>query len=397
MAPSPGIRYDREERREDNTFDSERFAMAEKWRVPWVLSLLLLAAAPAAAQSRLDVFTIGPVPVDVTAQSASAARDLALVAGERSAFQMLFERLTLAAERNAGRVRPPRVSGAQLADLVRGFEVASERRSGVRYIATYTFHFQPDGVRQLLSQAGVPFAETPSKPLLVLAVWREGDDVTLWDDPNPWRDAWARAKLPPGLVPLVMPLGELGDVQAIDADAAINGDDARLQAVSARYDGADILVAEAARDPGAASLAVTSARYVPGTAGAAHTWTYDVPQPAGADPLPAAVLETASRVEEAWKAANILDPRQSGRLLVRVPATTLGEWVAVRDRLNGIPAVRGLQLLSLDRGGARLEIAYVGDATQLRTALAQRDLELSGSDPDWVLRRRLGGGSTVPR
>jgi hypothetical protein len=364
--------------------------MPEKRRFAGVLSVVLLAAMPAAAQSRFDPFTIGPVPVDVTAQSASAARDQALAQGERSAFQTLFERLTLAADRDAGRVRPPRVSGPQLVDLIRGFEVANERRSGVRYIAAYTFHFQPDGIRQLLSQAGIPFAETPSKPLLVLPVWRDGDRTTLWDDPNPWRDAWTHAKLPPGLVPLVMPLGELGDVQAIDADGAVAGDDARLQAISSRYDGADVLVTQASRKAGGTGLAVASARYVPGTAGAAQSWSYDVPQPANADVMPAAAAETASRIEEGWKAANILDPRQSGRLLVRVPAATLGEWVAVRDRLDAIPSVRGTQLLSLDRGGAQVEIAYVGDAAQFRVQLGQRDLELSGSDPDWVLRRRVG-------
>jgi hypothetical protein len=365
--------------------------MPEKRRFAWVLSLLLLlAATPAAAQSGFDPFTIGPVPVDVTAQSASAARDQALAEGERRAFQILFERLTLAADRNAGRVRPPRVSGPQLVDLVRGFEVANERRSGVRYIASYTFHFQPDGIRQLLSQAGVPFIETPSKPLVVLAVWRDGDRVTLWDDPNPWRDAWAHAQLAPGLVPLVMPLGELGDVQAIDADAAASGDDARLQAISARYDGADVLVTQASRKAGTTALAVATARYVAGTPGAAQSWTFDVPQPANGDVMAQAVAETASRIEEGWKAANVLDPRQNGRMLVRVPAATLGEWVAVRDRLNGIPSVRGTQLLSLDRDGARLEIAYVGDSAQFRSQLAQRDLELSGTDPDWVLRRRVG-------
>jgi Uncharacterized protein conserved in bacteria (DUF2066) len=366
--------------------------MLEKRRFAWVLAGMLAAAGPAAAQSRPDVFTVSPVPVDVTAQSASAARDQALAEGEHSAFQTLFERLSP----SGGRAHLPRVTGSQLADLVSGFEVANERRSGVRYLASYTFHFQPDAVRQLLTQAGVPFAETASKPLVVLAVWRDGDNVTLWESPNPWRDAWGRAKLPPGLVPLVIPLGELGDLQAIDADAAARGDDARLQAISARYDGADILVTEAERKSGGTSLAVTSDRYVPGTVGAAQHWSADVPPPATGDVMTAAAVDTASRLEEAWKAANMLDPRQNGRLLVQVPAATLGEWVAVRDRLNGIPAVRGLQLLSLDRGGAKLEIAYVGDAAQLRQALAQRDLELSGNDPDWVLRRRTGG-SSVPR
>jgi hypothetical protein len=55
--------------------------------------------------------------------------------------------------------------------------------------------------------------------------------------------------------------------------------------------------------------------------------------------------------------------------------------------------VRSSQLMSIDRGGAKVEIHYVGDPAQLRLALAQRDLELSGSDPDWVLRQRVAGGA----
>jgi hypothetical protein len=49
--------------------------------------------------------------------------------------------------------------------------------------------------------------------------------------------------------------------------------------------------------------------------------------------------------------------------------------------------------MAIDRGGAQVEIRYVGDPAQLRLALAQRNLELSGNDPDWVLRQRGGGGA----
>src|SRR5579863_3739431 len=162
----------RKARHGDNTFDPERFAMLlRRWPARCgallLLGVLCAFSTPApAAQSRFDVFTIAAVRVDVTAASASAARDQALIEGERRALQMLVERLTLA----AGRSRLPQPSNAQLNDLVQGFEVANERHSGVRYIAEYTFHFRPDSVRQLLSQAGIAFAETPSKPLVVLAV-----------------------------------------------------------------------------------------------------------------------------------------------------------------------------------------------------------------------------------
>src|SRR5579883_303813 len=377
--------------------DPDRFAMLlRRWILGGfaALSLAVAGASPApAAAPRFDVFTVTPVPVDATAANATAARDQALAEGQQHAFRLLMERLTVASGAN----RLPRLSNAQLVNLVQGFEVANERRSGVRYLADYTFHFRPDAVRQLLRQSGIAFAETPSKPLVVLPVLHDGDRAVLWDDPNSWRDAWAGAKLVPGLMPLVKPLGELGDLQAIDAEAAMRGDAAALKAVSQRYDGDDVLVTQATPKSGNAhGVDVTTTRYSPGSPGSEQTWVTSVtanPGESDAEMMARAVADTMMQIEEAWKAANILDFRQGGTLTARVPISALKDWVAVRDRLAGIPAVRGSQLVSLDRGSAMVEIHYVGDPGQLRLALAQHDLELAGNDPDWVLQRR----GAVPR
>lgn len=355
------------------------------------LALLPLVAAAQAVDSRQDVFTIAGVPVDATAASAAAAREQARAEGQRIAFGKLLERLTLAADRN----RLPKASDATLNELVRGFEVARERRSGVRYLAEYTFHFHPIGVRRFLRQANIPFAETPSKPLIVLPVLREGETAVLWDDTNRWRDAWSQRTPQPSLVPLTLPLGELADVSAIDGPAAVAGDDLRLQAIAQRYGGGDVLVAQAvltgANDD--RKLVVTATRYVPGSPGHEQSWsnTYvALPKESEADLLGRGADGTAITMEEAWKAANVLDFNQNGTLHAHVPAANLQEWIAVRDRLTDIPAVRGSDLLALGRDGAEVIIHYVGDAAQLRLALAQRDLELVGEGADWVLKRRAG-------
>ncbi len=400
MAPSVVIGYYRfrAARHEDNNGDAERFQMLLKRGLMAALALAVLAlAAPetAAAQTaaptkppRFDVFTVAPVPVDVTAANAAAARDQAIVEGESHAFDMLMQRLTLAADRS----RLPKVGTNELNQVVQGFEVAHERRSGVRYLADFTVHFRADAVRQFLRQAGIGFAETVSKPLIVLPVLHDGDRTALWEDPNPWRDAWTNANPVIGLVPLVRPIGELEDVQAIDADAAVKGDDARLQAIAQRYGDGDVLVTQATlkTDGPQHVVDVSSTRYTPGQPGTEQTWVGTTAANSGesdADLFGRAVLAAVAQVEEAWKAANILNFSQSGTLTARVPATSLEDWITVRDRLAASPAVRSSRLVSLDREEARVEIHYVGDATQLRTALAQRDLELSGDDPDWVLQR----------
>ncbi|HXY98711.1 MAG TPA: DUF2066 domain-containing protein [Stellaceae bacterium] len=372
--------------------------MLLKCRFAAALLLLCLGLVEAAAQlpaGRFDVYAVSPVPVDVTAANAAAARDQAIVEGESRAFDLLMRRMTLAADRR----RLPPVDTALLNDLVQGFEVARERRSDVRYLADFTVHFRPEAVRQMLRQAGVGFAETPSKPVIVLAVLHQGEQATLWDDPNPWRDAWANVRPVPGLVPLTRPLGDLEDVQAIDAEAAASGNDEKLQAISQRYGGADVLVTQATLQTGGEqhALDVSSTRYPPGVPGGEQSWVGSAaatPGESDAELMGRAAADVVAQVEEAWKSANILDTRASGTLTVQVPTGTLRDWLAVRDRLNGIPAVRSSRLLSLDRNEARVEIRYVGDPDQLRLALAQRDLELSGGDPDWVLQRR--GASTAP-
>jgi hypothetical protein len=368
-----------------------RFPATAAALLPVITMLACLLVSGASAEERVDVYTIPSVPVDATAANANAARDAARIDGERRAYQLLLGRLTLEADR----ARRPKVSNAALQDLVQGFEVAKERTSGVRYLAEYTFHFRADAVRRLLRQAGIAFAETPSKPLVVLPVMVAGEGAVLWDEPNPWRDAWGSSKPVPGLVRLVLPLGELADVAAIDADGATRGDDAKLQAIAQRYGNGDVLVSRAVRrdDAKRPGFDISTTRFAPGMPGGEQSWTASVvanPGESDADLMARGVTSVVAQVEEAWKVANILNYSQSGTIVATVPARDLAAWIAVRDRLAGIPAIQRSELLSLDHQGARLAIHYVGDPAQLRLGLSQRDLELSGGEPDWVLRQRTG-------
>src|SRR5579863_4615414 len=130
------------------------------------LAIVMMALAmPANALTRAEIFTVS-VPVDATAASATTARDTARLDGERRAFAALLDRLTLAKDRG----RLPAPSDTTLNQVIIGFEVANERRSTVHYLADYTFHFRADVVEQLLRDRGVPFAETASKPVVVLPV-----------------------------------------------------------------------------------------------------------------------------------------------------------------------------------------------------------------------------------
>src|SRR5262249_23772346 len=86
-------------------------------------------------------------------------------------------------------------------------------------------------------------AKVAGKPVLILPVYQRGTEAVLWEEPNPWRDAWAQSPAPSGPVPLSVPLGDIGDVGAIDAAKARAGDAEALAAVARRNDTEDAIVA----------------------------------------------------------------------------------------------------------------------------------------------------------
>ena len=362
---------------------------AAPWRLALAGALLCFAAVlasgvPVRAQAvRGDTlaFTVRDVPVDRTEVTAAAAREAALLDGQRLAFRRLLERLVPQADYG----QLPKLSDAQISDLVQNYEVQSERTSAVRYIATLTYRFKPDDVRTLLRTANIPFAETYAKPYLVLPVLREQGVALLWDSPNPWRDAWGR--LPPfdGLAPLVLPKGDLADISDINADQAHSGDDQRLTAIARRYGVAGVYVADAELDTpvsGPATLQVSLIGY--GGAGGEQTFVDTYTAATGEDTdafLQRAALAVTQEIEERWKSGQLLQFGHETTLPVLVNYDDIGQWVALRRRLADLAIIRRTDVVSLTRRQAVINLVYIGDDNQLRLALAQRDLALVAVSP----------------
>lgn len=354
-------------------------------------AVLVLRAVPATAQTP-NVYEVKNVKVDETADTAAAARLKALADGHREAFRRLLERLTMKADHD----RLPDLTTKGIEAYVRDFSVDGEKTSTTRYLASLDFRFKRDDVRRLLRNAGIPFAETLSKPLLVLPVYEEAGAQILWDTPNPWRAAWDAVPASDGLVPLVLPLGDLTDIASIGAEQAAKGDLARLAAIAKRYGTGDTLVAHAVRsiDPkdGSLQLTITVARYGPATGGQTLVRTFTAnPGETSDDLLKRAAADIASEIEDDWKRDNQLQFENRAVLAVTVPITALADWIKVRQRLSGMAVIRYTDLVLLSRSEARVNLHFVGTTEQLVLALAQADLSLTEGEEGWTLRPQAAG------
>ena len=353
-----------------------------------LLIAVLICLVPVSGQTQqASIYDIAGIQVDRTADTAATARQEAIVEAHRRAFNRLMARLVPADQR----LNLPALAHADIVPMVLSFGIDEEKTSSVRYIGTLSFRFRRAEVRQFLRSAGATFAETRSKPVLLLPVLDSGGAKLLWDDPNPWFTAWNEVPPSDGLVPLRLPVGDLADIRDISAEQAASGSTAQVETIGERYGAATVVIAEAVVDlvsvAGQRNVNV-SLRYLGGPwsdqTGIRIFRTLENETDAAA--LGRIALEMSHQIEEDWKRDNILQLDSRDNLVADIALNELREWVEMRRRLRDIAFLQNTQLVMISRTQATVRLTYFGNPGQLRTALAQRDLILEPGTVNWVLR-----------
>lgn len=374
-----------------------------------VLAVAVLVAGPAVVAQEPDPFS-ATVKVDATADNAAKARETARIDGQRRALAALAEKLG----GGGAAAKLPKLDDKAIADLVASFEVANERMSAVRYLADYTFHFRPAAVQRVLGTAGIAVGTAPAstaatapppgpaagpresfgKPLVLLPVFESGGQPLLWEEPNPWRERWERQPGATGGGRIIVPLGDAGDIAAIDAAKARAADPEALAAV-ARHNGSEEAVVATAAPRGPADrptgVEVTLRRYRAGQPVDSRSETLAAnPGESASDLMGRAVAAIASNIDAGWKKEPAAKPEADGplgNLTAVLPIASLDDWVRARERLGSVPGIRKVDLTALTRQEATIEIGYVGGIDQLRAGLAGISLDLVRGDPLWRLAR----------
>lgn len=335
------------------------------------LLLVVPFSGPAAAA---DIFTVRGVHVDKTAESATAARTAAQAEAQRLALAAMLKKLTLPEDWAS----LPEVDDATAQNAVRGFQVASEKTSSTRYIAEMIVSFQPEAVRRLLRGANVAFGETQARAALLLPVLHRNGEPVLWEENNPWRAAWAALEPGDELTPLILPIGEIMEINAVPAATAIAGDEASLSALTdlaANYGTSEVVVAEAV--PTGSGLRVTLTRRGGFTETDPITRTYE-----GQDDeaMKTAAADMLNELSTQWKRQIIVRDNRVSTIVAQADFATLSDWENIRKGLTSTPLVQGMEVVGISSRGAEIRISHKGSADMLALSLAQQNVELSTPD-----------------
>ena len=366
---------------------------------PALVAVVAMPGVAGAAPAQDKVFVVGNYPVEARAADAVAAKEKAIADGQQAAFRSLLKRLVpVTAYRRLDTLRDTRA-----ADLVEGFAVRSERNSSTEYIASYDFSFQPDGVRRLLEQAGIPFLDRQAEPLTLVPMYRAPGTGAGAQEPfseargsDAWLYAWKALDLANTITPINLKPAK--SESRADVKAVAEGDFAATRAFASDYQAGTIVVALLEPDPANRRVRVTLAgQDAAGPFKLARNYRLDGTDLTYTAEL-AAVISLAV-IEGRWKATSTRGQAagsggeagardQAGALRIAVEFSGMNEWQVISRQLAQTPDVADLEVEGLSARGARLALRYPGGAERLASALAEHGLTLRSAGGGWVLTRR---------
>lgn len=379
----------------------------------WVLPAL---AQDGASQPATSVYTVSDVAVDVTADSAAKARDQAIAEAQRSAFVQLLERL------GSDTSVAAKLSNDDLATLVKNFEVRDERASAVRYIGTFAVQFRPLAVRNFLGSKNAKFNDSQGAPFIILAITREGNKVTMWEETTRWQKLWVDASHDGSIVPLIVPTGSPEDKGILNINDAVLGKVEPIKALIDKYkaSGAIVAILNGSIDNPAGGFIIDIQHFgslFDDGSDIEHINLAGNPDKNAEDSLLRnGIKQIRQKIEKEWKngdkqenapttpstapaspfTTSYLKPPEQvwtdevppARMAVAVQFATLAQWADIQRRLLATPGVKRVDISSVGRGETDIDLGFSGKAEDLQIALAQRGLRLTQDvlSGQWMLK-----------
>ena len=340
------------------------------------LVLLGLTFAIPQAGAADDPYTVSGIKVDASAASTVVAQTKAIESGRDRAWQTLYRRLT----RQEDWSRQPALDPTTLQRLIRSYQVLDARSSTTRFVASMTYVFNANAVRRVLQQADIAYSDATAKPVLVIPLGPG------WSAQTPWTRVWADPRFARGAIPFVLPPNDAIDSSAL---AAIRFDRTAWQDVepmASRVHASEAYLVLVI--PQRAQMIVKIRRLATGSSPSIPDVVVAVPP--GTPPAKsfAKVADaTANAIEEFWKSRSAIDFGKHAKVVAALRVDSLSQWGDLLQKLGSVPTITDVNVLAMDIGEARVEIAYAGSSDQLNQQLSRQGLSLANEGGQWWLER----------
>ncbi|MAI02372.1 MAG: hypothetical protein CMP40_00900 [Rickettsiales bacterium] len=127
-------------------------------------------------------------------------------------------------------------------DYVIGYSIESEKFKKEKYSALISINFEKEKIEKLLISKNIKFYNKKGPKTLIIPLLNLDKRMVLWDDPNPWFQAWIRRPLDSNLTNFILPAGEVEDLITLNAEDANSLKYYKIKKLATSYEAVDALV-----------------------------------------------------------------------------------------------------------------------------------------------------------
>ena len=333
-----------------------------------VLGAIFFIYGEYSAQAQ-NVYQVTGVTVDVTANDASKARQQAFNKAQRDAFDILLSRMLLSTEDT---VNLANLSFTEITTLIQDFEVINEKSSSVRYIATLSFQFKADAVKNLFRQYNIDFVETVSDRTLLLPIFSEGDKDVLFEERNFWLNTW-KTDLPNfSFLTPILPLGDIEDIESvlfIDNTLQIEGNSYRF--LSDKYQISKVILVKLSKiEANFSKIEITTFT----KEGLANSEEIMLDLPFSS--YQALVNATIAHLDRQWKMEHVINNNSVNSAKIFVTFENSATWYEIRQKISKISLIEKLDIIRIANHQIDLEIQFNGTNDKFIQAIRNTGLDI---------------------
>ncbi|MCK4946305.1 MAG: DUF2066 domain-containing protein [Alphaproteobacteria bacterium] len=352
------------------------------------------ASSAVSAESDESRTVIGIV-IDKTDKNAVLARDQAIVEAQRVAFQKLAER-SMTSEEFRYYESP---DDEMIAMLVQDFEIKNEQISANRYVASFTVRFNPEIANYIKIPAGALAVVASDTPLLlpvvigaeesrIVLILPYFEDISgkklLWEDPNPWREAWQAIgnSSSSKMLVITVPLGDIADISSGNTDAVWSGDYSVVEKMRVNYGATEVALALANKS----GVNIRSDLYIYKN-GKFDRKNSVAPYTSGQNDW-VSFRRTVEQMIHAIRASEPFPAPVSPSNTVKIQPekitfeavvnfVSFAQWLDVQNRLSSILPTPVVEISGISKTSARIAIGFDGNLGVLRRALEVKGFVLN--------------------
>ncbi len=332
------------------------------------LALLSMGLTSLSTQSRAGPFTIMVPHMDISADTASKAKQEALLKAQELAFKKLLQQLIHGKEKEDVEEK---LASLHIPDYVSSIQILNERYSGTRYFADIQVTFEQGALLKQLAQHHIPY-NPPSSQALIIPIFQESGHVSIWDRNNPWVQAWNKNELETRLEIRYL-LGDLQDQKSIKpSEITLPQASTLFPYILTRYGVEQAFTVQAYKIrsfSGAPILEITIIQHTPYEPAIEVLEVRSATEAEDDQALYQLAVEKSLKQIEQMLATKIVKDEPSNQQLMRFHFTHFDDWIRTKDMIEALPFTIKTQVLAQTAHGLliSLDIKEKHSVTFLKT------------------------------